>query len=1753
MLSRLTDDWQSAQPAHLRHLGLIRDTGTQARFTYYKYRTYDGFQQAVDSGETNWEIVRAADNQGDPPPPVFDEWGFPPIAKDELVSDGTATLAKCLAEKKIPAEVLTSYDPVLVRNGEDDEVSVVLPKGLTKNKGPQSSIRVRKKMAVTPSSSRKRGRPKKNPEAATDEVMARSQAPRPRGRPKKNPEAAIENVVSEPQASRARGRPKKIADASMVKPDLKAGAEKIKQDNADYRMKKRLEKEAAERELQIRHQAEETAYEETLAKQKTNGTVTVLPESLSHGKYETVFKAETDRCKLVIVDELPQEPYPPPKRSRGRPKKGQQASESVEQSNNNGSIPDETGIGSSDPTRKGKPCVIVLESRVQELVTFFSDTTRHAVHINPPGSKPSVPLTRGKRLIQLVVVFKFPWLRDLDWFVAPPPPLSPPAPESVEIEDDAEPEAVTATESIIVASTSLEADEAPVAQPGANRIRKRSLPEKSIAAPKRPRMEQNHVPPSPASQARFFEQREVDVDMADVPSVVEIENGDPPREDSDTAYSEQIETVQNYDDWKLRNSNYKKPEMPPHRPFRKKKGIALGGGSVQFKRTLLIIEIVEKCGGAFPADGEIVPIYQRLQKTANSSTTDRDTILKAVRSCVDTGKLKRVAYAISSNGVAVTRNILLLPDMTINSPVALSIMKGVEEMYPRTFHPAEVAETPKKQAKNISRFLHQDPGVPTSLDPTGWAESFRNKQKELETKRAANLEKGRKQRAKYQLTKANRSAQDGLEPSQKLVSLKARTREQRQALDQLPDRQVPDWSAWLEVQDQTTAEQETPGEEITMVELLSNLGSFAPAYNPTRDDEYLYGDGENDGDNDILPSIEVDKQTFRRSGRQPDPHDFWIIEDPAASSGRRLTSSRRGSVYSISDTETDEEHERRMRSDSTDNAIRSSQHIINLEDPSPTRHCRTNPETNLDGHPQTHLESLTGTLKPTIYHHYIAPGQEESRSKGRSRRKGLSRNMLIHNQLTFKTVGPQNYNPWYEWEDVGTLLDPDQRFHPSTGTFSTDFFVRRNTRASKWVPPTTAVMFENMSSTSKRDVDTLLDIDDWDSHYHPDGPKRRHRTLRHRHVDSDDDQGDVIDSTRAEKEEIRIMKKNFPGINIGKNQGGFINYSFGHGQETAAQVHGEYNYHAGDRVVIYGTSNQALPQYIRQALPPQPRGIRIVPGGYGYARTPGGGVQGFQPGAAAAESGTKTTRPMKQNPNCVIEPDAARRLLFAVIAVRTLAGGLDSAIRWPYINTIFASHPNYDLLTFKARWQRMFNNHKELIARVTRDFQDTFILAYHRNELPKFNTNDMVNYDWNYLVNWAVRTITIFPDEIILPPDGEALNRSFNVVTTIRTKNDDLKSKMEHLHATNTQRINETHNLDVYVPVVLRPRPKPSKADEDLVVARSWARACSATDSAIFDSMAANVKLRTIDDKLVAEAIRQLHEEKVIAHSFRGRHKPGRNFHLGDGYQALFTKRPLELQHFAEAMEFKHLLDRAKASKEEPLLVKYDASDGQYLVIIELMANGRIKVVPQLPPINSTIGDPWPRLSVWGFMEGHYRGRDTDKKVFMWNVALEKTDNYISGLPFEQHLKDIPPPTNPGTDETGKQRLPIWRDIHGNLREEQWRKLIFCVIQHIAVRGGSGIDALRVQFKGLIWAWEMELLVNWLIDVGVARWTSDIADAGAGKGVIAKEWWWTIVPDSSADTNGQDGGETERTGEEAETAAGAGADLVMAEGAHGDN
>lgn len=443
--------------------------------------------------------------------------------------------------------------------------------------------------------------------------------------------------------------------------------------------------------------------------------------------------------------------------------------------------------------------------------------------------------------------------------------------------------------------------------------------------------------------------------------------------------------------------------------------------------------------------------------------------------------------------------------------------------------------------------------------------------------------------------------------------------------------------------------------------------------------------------------------------------------------------------------------------------------------------------------------------------------------------------------------------------------------------------------------------------------------------------------------------------------------------------------------------------------------------------------------------------------------------------------------------------------------------------------------HREVVERVEAAFQNAFLAAYEKDEVPRLNNENPEKYDWEGIVKWAGENVMIDSRDIGLPASYEEFERHFVIQDEDRAEGEaTLRESMFKEMSTVVLRGSVTSELEFSMPLPSstakggRKMGSGELGSKEMELAKSWARASIATSNDQYNPESALAKLGTLGDSLLSRAIQELQEEKIIVQSYKGRPKltGGRNYHLAEHYNTSYPKkcifiRQLLREHFVEAIAFKKTLDAvfAAENEEDRVYVVPDlASDGEILCITELMAHERIRIIPRLPPRSNEIGQPWPRISVWGLgKELNYSGgKHVDPKFIRWSVEIRPTESYVSGFPISDALEKVESPMTPKGDEKGMERVPYWVDIHGNFSRENWENVILAVVHLIAVRAGSTIAVLQKSFRGLIWDWEIEMAVDWLIEVGVARWIGDEVEMRRQekRSVGAKEWWWSVLTHS---------------------------------------
>lgn len=99
----------------------------------------------------------------------------------------------------------------------------------------------------------------------------------------------------------------------------------------------------------------------------------------------------------------------------------------------------------------------------------------------------------------------------------------------------------------------------------------------------------------------------------------------------------------------------------------------------------------------------------------------------------------------------------------------------------------------------------------------------------------------------------------------------------------------------------------------------------------------------------------------------------------------------------------------------------------------------------------------------------------------------------------------------------------------------------------------------------------------------------------------------------------------------------------------------------------------------------------------------------------------------------IIPKEDEDSLLIAIIIVRTIFGGWDRKIDWGLVQTAI---PKHNAITLQKRWPRVREIHKTHMKKLQAEFEQMFLEAYEKGELPTFNPTDSSTFDLPFVVTW---------------------------------------------------------------------------------------------------------------------------------------------------------------------------------------------------------------------------------------------------------------------------------------------------------------------------------------------------------------------------------------------------------------------------------
>ena len=510
-------------------------------------------------------------------------------------------------------------------------------------------------------------------------------------------------------------------------------------------------------------------------------------------------------------------------------------------------------------------------------------------------------------------------------------------------------------------------------------------------------------------------------------------------------------------------------------------------------------------------------------------------------------------------------------------------------------------------------------------------------------------------------------------------------------------------------------------------------------------------------------------------------------------------------------------------------------------------------------------------------------------------------------------------------------------------------------------------------------------------------------------------------------------------------------------------------------------SCKALPALPPHPLPPPP--VRVVQEEQRQQLTPWPETKDdFHPRLGFFALGRGT--------NGSLTSEEQRLIITSFICVTCLAGGVGKVVDYGLMMRLF---PEFTSSALSKFWLTARKERRSLIQKITAKFEAKFPGAYQRREVPSLDTQDMLNYDWKWLVKWAM-DLNLHDEDMELPDTRGELVRNWDGEDTYNPEID-WRDTFHHRQASARSRMASFKGTPQVVPIRAKPKLAGTLA---IAKARSYIKSLCCLPASKHHSpeevMAKLVSLgpngdRQAATRLLQEAACELNAQKVTIKG-NAHHDPVEGaFRLNASFMKRLDKC-CKLDRFEQAVAFKADLDTAFVAGR-PVELRYDAGEGVILSVMNMTSCGRLKMegvdIPHIPA---------------GFESGNYETRKFDShNNLKWKINLCRGETWLVD-------KDIDVGSNPRLLEIAELgpngEVPMWRNLFGTPDAEIWVKALSFFLFTLATKGPSpgATDFCRVA-KPYLEPFESELLFGWSHDVGLVTRTF-----GATGCYTTAEWWW---------------------------------------------
>lgn len=483
----------------------------------------------------------------------------------------------------------------------------------------------------------------------------------------------------------------------------------------------------------------------------------------------------------------------------------------------------------------------------------------------------------------------------------------------------------------------------------------------------------------------------------------------------------------------------------------------------------------------------------------------------------------------------------------------------------------------------------------------------------------------------------------------------------------------------------------------------------------------------------------------------------------------------------------------------------------------------------------------------------------------------------------------------------------------------------------------------------------------------------------------------------------------------------------------------------------------------------------------------------------------KTRGSKRLAPRSDLPGSKVKRLLIVVIIVRTLLGRPCNYINWEMVTCLFDS--DYDKDNLKARWPSLQKSCVAELEHLQSEFEQLFLDGYEKGDIPQVDYRELQHYDWEMLVQYVLdKSSTPFDDGVVELPE----NRDDLIATVDESASHEIPMAEILSRKLRGKRYEKFTRDSVFYLPLQNPEHGSSIQEElspnDPSLAKSYVRANILTPESSYDPSEARQVLANISINAIDDAIVSFTESKAFRRKGKGRLVPGRNWEIGPAHLSAFAdcNLPDGPNMRARALSYKEDLDRTlaptagiqdpplKRAKTMPL--KKIVSTEEVFVLMELFAAGKINLQPDTGPIThevfGTRNFPKGALSIWGMIDV--------KKKFLYNTRLIEIDDLctpVTILPTKKYYeKTNMTPDMPnlfahaasslkqrGSPET-PMLLPYWGSIHGEFLPSLFHRLASAVLSMVAQQPGVDAEGIakRLSKAAIVNKWEIEAMLQLL-------------------------------------------------------------------------